>query len=115
MNQGFIAMACDGSLPNQYVLQWARNNMELIIGNANGTTFLEISKRNFRPLPVVVPPRELCDRFQQMAADLHRRMVISLRESACLEKLRDALLPMLLFGEVRASIDSLARTAIRRP
>jgi type I restriction enzyme S subunit len=111
VNQGFIAMMCEGSLPNQYVLQWARHNMELIVGNANGTTFLEISKRNFRPLPVVVPPSDLCERFQEIAAGLHRRVVSNLRESARLGQLRDALLPTLLSGAIRARTVGPAQAA----
>ena len=99
VNQGFIAMTCDGPLPNQYVLHWARHNMELIVGNANGTTFLEISKRNFRPLNVVVPPRALCEHFQEIAAGLHQRVVGNLREMACLDQLRNALLPRLMAGD----------------
>ena len=57
INQGFIAMVCDGPLPPTYVLQWALSSMDAIHGRASGTTFPEISKKNFRPLPVVVPPQ----------------------------------------------------------
>src|SRR5690606_30592945 len=53
INQGFIAMKCDGVLPNVFVLLWCRENVDAIVGNANGSTFLEISKSNFRPLRVV--------------------------------------------------------------
>lgn len=59
VNQGFIAMVCDGELPNHYVLHWARENMGIIEGRANGTTFLEISKANFRPIHVVVPTQDV--------------------------------------------------------
>lgn len=51
INQGIIAMLCDDTLPNHYVLRWAQANTDTIVGNANGTTFLEISKKNFRPIP----------------------------------------------------------------
>ncbi|MBW2009433.1 MAG: restriction endonuclease subunit S, partial [Deltaproteobacteria bacterium] len=48
VNQGIIAMVCDGELPNLYVLQWAYANMERIIANANGSTFLERLVSNLR-------------------------------------------------------------------
>jgi len=40
VNQGFIAMICNGDLPNYYVLAWVHENMDTILGNANGTTFM---------------------------------------------------------------------------
>ena len=59
INQGFIAMVCDGPLPPTYVLNWAFASMDTIKAHASGTTFPEISKKNFRPLPVVVPPPDV--------------------------------------------------------
>ena len=56
INQGFIAMVCDGPLPPTYVLNWAFTSMDAIKAHASGTTFPEISKKNFRPLPVVSRP-----------------------------------------------------------
>jgi type I restriction enzyme S subunit len=102
VNQGFIAMKCVHALSSHYVMQWARCNMDSIVGNANGTTFLEISKRNFRPLLVVMPPQPLVTRFTAIAESLHRQIVRSLRESEALESLRDGLLPRLLSGDLRS-------------
>jgi type I restriction enzyme, S subunit len=101
VNQGFIAMPCEGDLSNHYILQWLREKIEFIKGRANGTTFLEVSKTNFRPIPVVVPPRGVTDVFTRKAAVLHQRVVANLRESRTLATLRDTLLPKLLSGEVR--------------
>ncbi len=101
VNQGFIAMVCDRTLPNHYVLHWARQNMDIIIGNANGTTFLEISKRNFRPIPVIVPPPDVLKAFVTRVEPLHMRIVSNLRESRTLAALRDSLLPKLISGELR--------------
>lgn len=96
VNQGFIAMICDKALPNYFVRLWTKNNIEAIKGRANGTTFMEISKSNFRPLPVLVPPKPLLDEFKRQVEPLHRRMVSNLKESRALAALRDTLLPKLL-------------------
>jgi type I restriction enzyme S subunit len=101
VNQGFIAMICDKALPNYFVRLWAQDNMDAIVANANGTTFLEISKKNFRPLPVTVPPKPVLDEFVRRVEPLHRRMVLNLEESRTVAALRDALLPKLLSGELR--------------
>ena len=101
INQGFIAMICDEGLPNHYVLHWLRENMETIESRANGTTFLEIIKANFRPIRALVPPEPILQRFTQVAGKLHKMMVANARESLTLATIRDALLPKLLSGEIR--------------
>jgi type I restriction enzyme, S subunit len=101
VNQGFIAMVCDDLLPNFYVIEWARHNMEVIIGHANGTTFLEISKRNFRPIPILVPSQPVLSRFVGLVGPLYRQIAANLKEANTLAALRDALLPKLLSGEIR--------------
>jgi type I restriction enzyme S subunit len=101
INQGVIAMVCDRDLPNYYVLQWARHNMETIIGNANGTTFLEISKANFRPIKVLVPPRDILGRFVGLVDPIYKRISSNLKEAKTLSAIRDTLLPKLLSGEIR--------------
>jgi type I restriction enzyme S subunit len=101
VNQGFIAMVCEGPLPNHFVRMWAQHNLDEIEARANGTTFLEISKTSFRPIPVLVPPAPVCIAFVRAVEPLHRRMVSNLKESDTLTKLRDTLLPKLLSGEVR--------------
>lgn len=101
INQGFIAMKCDGVLPNVFVLAWCRESMDAIVGNANGSTFQEISKSNFRPIPVVVPSEPVLASFTQSADSLYRQMAENERESRSLAQLRDTLLPKLISGELR--------------
>lgn len=101
INQGFIAMKCDGALPNVFVLPWCRESMDAIVGNANGSTFQEISKSNFRPLRVVVPSNPVLASFTRSADSLHRQLAENEREARSLAKLRDTLLPKLISGELR--------------
>lgn len=100
INQGFIAMKCDGILPNVFVLAWCRESMDAIVGNANGSTFQEISKSNFRPLPVVVPSEPVLESYRKSAGSLYRQMAENERESRSLAQLRDTLLPKLVAGEL---------------
>lgn len=45
INQGYIAMKCEGELTPEYVVQWAESVMDDIKQRASGTTFAEISKK----------------------------------------------------------------------
>lgn len=101
INQGFIAMICDNVLPNYYVWLWARENLSVIKSQANGTTFQEISKSSFRPIPVIVPSSEVLNSFVNTVAPLYQRLVSNLQEIRILAELRDLLLPKLLSGEVK--------------
>lgn len=101
VNQGVIAMICNKDLPNYYVLYWTETNMETIKSNAGGTTFAEISKRNFRPIPVVVPHKLVLDTFVQHVEPLHKQLVLNLQEANSLASLRDILLPKLISGDLR--------------
>lgn len=75
--------------------------MDAIVGNANGSTFQEISKSNFRPIPVVVPSEPVLDSYRKAADSLYRQMAENERESRSLAQLRDTLLPKLISGELR--------------
>ena len=101
INQGFIAMICDGPVSNYYMLNWTLENMDIIKGRASGTTFAEISKRNFRPILALVPPKKVITAFDEQVAPLYAQMTLALQESRTLAELRDTLLPKLISGEVR--------------
>ena len=101
INQGFIAMVCDGPLPPTYVLNWALTSMDAIKAHASGTTFPEISKKNFRPLPVVVPISDVIAAYQQTSDPLFDLLVACVKESLQFTQVRDYLLPQLLSGTVR--------------
>ena len=100
INQGFIAIP-PGPLPPTYLLFWTRFNLDAIKARAGGTTFAEISKAGFRPIPMVVPPATVLDEFSAAVEPLFGRIVANTRQSRTLANLRDALLPKLISGELR--------------
>lgn len=100
INQGFIALKCNGRASNFFMLNWCQTNMAEIESRATGTTFAEISKQNFRPILVELPPKELMAAFTTKVAPLYAQITANLHQSRSLATLRDALLPKLLSGEV---------------
>jgi len=109
INQGFIGMICDKRVSNVFAWLWTLENMEAILAKANGSTFQEISKGNFRPLPVVVSPEPVLRAFDAIATPLYERIAKNERESRTLAQTRDLLLPRLMSGELRvAEAESLA-------
>lgn len=104
INQGFIAMVCDGPLPPTYVFNWAVFSMDTIKAHASGTTFPEISKTNFRPLPVVLPASDVIAAYKGLTDPLFDLLSSCVKESEQLSVVRDYLLPRLLSGSVRVRL-----------
>jgi type I restriction enzyme S subunit len=104
INQGFIAMVCDGLLPPCYVLNWTYQSLDAIKAHASGTTFPEISKRTFRPLPIVVPPPAIVSAYAALADPMFELLTGCVRENGRLAAMRDYLLPKLLSGEVKVEV-----------
>lgn len=101
VNQGYIAMPPGGTLPPLYLLFWCQHNMEAIKNRANGSTFMEISKKAFRPIPALVPPVQVLDAFIAVVEPLFARLVEGERQAQSLANLRDSLLPRLISGQLR--------------
>ena len=100
INQGFIALKCNERASNLFMLNWCQTNMADIESRATGTTFAEISKQNFRPIPVVLPPKELMAAFSAKVAPHYAQITANLQQSRTLATLRDTLLPKLLSGDI---------------
>jgi type I restriction enzyme, S subunit len=103
INQGFIAMKCNRRASNYFMLHWCQANMPEIHARATGTTFAEISKQNFRPIPIVLPGEKIMDAFTRAVAPLHERVVANEKQASTLMALRDLLLPELLSGSLKLS------------
>lgn len=103
INQGFIALKCNENASNFFMLNWCKANMKEIESRATGTTFPEISKLNFRPILICLPPKELMHVFTSEVSPMYGKVVANLRQSKNLSSIRDTLLPGLLTGSITTS------------
>lgn len=101
INQGYIAIPPGGRVPPLYLLFWCQQNMEIIKARANGSTFMEISKKAFRPIPMLTPPQQVVTAFDEIASPIFAKIVENERQSHLLATLRDTLLPRLISGKLR--------------
>ena len=100
INQGFIGIITREEVSNLFILYWCEAFHEEIVSHANGSTFLEISKGNFRQLMAVMPDSAAMTTFDRGVRPLYERIVSNERESRSLAAQRDALLPRLISGEI---------------
>jgi len=101
INQGYIAMPPGGILPPIFMYFWCKTHMDVIKGYANGSTFMEISKKAFRPIPITVPSKPIVETFAEIASCLFDRISENTVQVTTLCTVRDGLLPRLISGQLR--------------
>jgi type I restriction enzyme S subunit len=107
INQGYIAINAKKGFSNKYILYWIKSNMELIIERANGSTFLEISKTNFKQINCLIPSSVILNEYENQIEIIFEHLRINLLENQVLINLRDTLLPKLISGEMEVNINNL--------
>ena len=100
VNQGYIAMLCDKRLSPEFVIQWCNSVMDKIKQRSSGTTFAEISKKNFKVIPVIVSSADIQQSYSEMVSGFYDKITETAMECRTLTDIRDSLLPKLLSGEV---------------
>ena len=100
INQGFIAMPPREGTSNLFMLYWCGAFHDEIVNHANGSTFLEISKSNFREILLTMPHTAIMNAYHHLAMGLHSKIIANEWDSRTLAIQRDGLLPRLVSGEI---------------
>jgi len=100
--------ACCGLIPDhgwQYfvylTLSSAENSLSL---QARGSAQQNLSQQIVADFPIRRPDNKILDEFNQIVEPLFEKWIANLKQSRTLAALRDALLPKLMRGEVRATV-----------
>ena len=99
-NQGFISIISNDPRARMYLLYNLIHRVEEIRSHAGGSTYKEISKGNFRALPVVIPDASSLREFEEQASILHTQVRGLHTMNQKLAEARDLLLPRLINGEI---------------
>lgn len=101
VNQGFIVVNPIDERIRYWIFHEMRSRVDEFLAHANGATFLELSRGNFRRIPVRLGDHGEMLTFNERARALHGRASQAITESEALAKVRDALLPLLISGRLR--------------
>jgi type I restriction enzyme S subunit len=102
INQGFIAIQ-GKTVSTLFMMFWLKRNMNLVLGNANGSTFQEINKANFKRISIIVPAIELLQSFDELVTPVFNRLTLNEIQNQALKQTRDNLLPRLMSGRIRVA------------
>lgn len=99
-NQGFISIIPNKENMRMYLLYSLKARKEEIIANANGSTFLEISKGRFRKMKILVPTSSMLNEFEKKSMMIFKEVLHLEHQSTLLTRQRDLLLPRLMSGKL---------------
>jgi len=111
VNQGFIVVQPNDERLRWWIFHQMRARADEFLSWANGATFLELSRGNFKQLPFLTPPDGCLDQFAVFAESLHARARAALEENGSLAATRDTLLPHLMSGKLRVRDAEAAASA----
>jgi len=100
-NQGFITIEPAPGLSSELVYFTLRANRDAIAAKANGSTFLEVNKTNFKAVECRIPDEGARAAFQAVAGPAFRLIAGLTQEAQRLRAVRDVLLPKLVSGQIR--------------
>ena len=100
-NQGFIVIRPNILDHLEYLFLNFSSRADEFINNANGTTFLEISRKNFRNLSILIPSQMILKEFHSQANSLFEKQFVNESMILSLIQTRDSLLPKLMSGKIK--------------
>ncbi|MGQ4358782.1 restriction endonuclease subunit S [Streptomyces sp. SAS_272] len=101
VNQGFIVVLPPNEGMRWWLLHEMRSRVDEMISLANGSTFLELSRKNFKAMQIRLPDTVQVEEFARTVAPLHAAAAQATQENRALAALRDTLLPQLMSGRLR--------------
>ena len=100
VNQDFIVVEPHDPNTRFWLFHEMRSRVDEFISMANGATFLELSRGNFKKFKVRLADSETMQSFETKATPLHAAARNALKENSMLAATRDALLPQLMSGKL---------------
>ena len=102
-NQGFKSVVPHPHIGTAFVYCFLKHNLPKIESMASGSTFKEVSGSVMKAIPAVIPAKEVLMNFSTITQPLFDQQELLESENQRLARLRDALLPKLMSGEIDVS------------
>ncbi|WP_028988376.1 restriction endonuclease subunit S [Thermicanus aegyptius] len=106
-NQGFKSIVPFNNISSEYVYLLLKNNVGEIESRASGSTFKEISGGEMKKVPIILPPMDVINQFNEIATTLGKVQALLEDENHILSSIRDTLLPKLMSGEIRVPMEEV--------
>ena len=86
-----------------YLYYWLKSEIyqEYILGAAEGSTRENTNAEVIKDGPILIPDISILQKFEELACDLRSKIILNQKQIMTLRKIRDTLLPLLVFGKLR--------------
>jgi Restriction endonuclease S subunits len=86
-----------------YLYYWLKSEIyqEYILGAAEGSTRENTNAEVIKDGPILIPDISILQKFEEIACDLRSKIILNQKQIMTLRKIRDTLLPLLVFGKLR--------------
>ena len=101
-------------VPASYLYLWTTSDefVDYLTNNAEGSAYPAVLPERFAEATLLVPPNNVLDEFDKIAAPIRCKIAANERENTSLSTIRDTLLPRLISGEVRVRDAEIMGTAL---
>lgn len=107
-NQGFQSLICKSSLFNEYAYYAITRDkfQKELIKHSSGSTFLEISPKNLKKLPIPIPCLEEQQKIASFFSTLDQKIELNERKIEALEKLKKGVMQQIFNQKISFHCDS---------
>ncbi len=99
-NQAICAFLPCEEFPYTFIYHFLKNSKDEIVSRAVGSAQQNISQDLLKQINIVLPPKELLEKFHKAVNPLFQVIENNIKQSTSLAAIRDALLPKLMSGEI---------------
>ena len=104
-NQSVIGIIENKDIPSEYIYLWIKHKIIGLISHQTGEAQQHINKNNVNELEILLPDDSLMLKFKEMMRSIFKNISINCFESQNLSQIRDSLLPRLMSGKIRVSVE----------
>ena len=101
VNQGFIVVNPSDNDLKWWIFHEMHDRVDEFLAHANGATFMELSRGNFKRLRIRLTDHDVMVKFGIQVSAIHASARQALLETHAMATTRDTLLPALMSGKLR--------------
>lgn len=104
-NQSVVGVLETKEMPSEYIYFWVKSTIDKIISWQTGGAQQHINKDNINNSSLLIPDQKIILQYSKIVEPLFIQIRLNCFENLRLSKIRDSLLPRLMSGKMRVSVD----------
>lgn len=105
-NQSIVGVLPSEKIPSEFIYFWIKNNIGKLISWQTGGAQQHINKNNVNDLDLLCPAEKVMQEYIVMSRPLFEQIKFNCFEAKYLTLIRDSLLPKLMSGKIRITLQS---------